>query len=119
MRNLLHLLRACSAVVWTIAAAASLNAASSAALAADRPAGVARAEKPSGQGTLNAIDAAKRQLNITHGPIAALDWPGMTMDFGVAPGVDLTALKAGSKISFTLSRDADGMYVIDAVEPTR
>ena len=77
---------------------------------------IAQAEKPTGQGTLNAIDAPGRKLNITHGPIAALNWPGMTMDFGVAPGVDLKALKAGSKISFTLTRGADGMYVIDEVK---
>ena len=78
---------------------------------------IAQAEKPVGQGMLNAIDESKRQLNITHGPIAALNWPGMTMNFGVAPGVDLKALKAGSKISFTLTRGADGIYVIDAVKP--
>jgi Cu/Ag efflux protein CusF len=76
---------------------------------------VAQVEMPAGQGTLNAIDAANRKINITHGPIAALNWPGMTMDFGVAPGVDLKALKVGTKISFTLARDADGMYVIDEV----
>ena len=80
---------------------------------------VAQAEKPAGRGTLNAIDESKRQLNITHGPIAALNWPGMTMNFGVAPSVDLKALKAGSKISFTLTRGADGMYVIDAVKPAQ
>ncbi|WP_298351955.1 copper-binding protein [Rhodoblastus sp.] len=80
---------------------------------------VAQAEKPIGQGTVNAIDESRRLLNITHGPIAALDWPGMTMNFGVAPSVDLKALKAGAKISFTLTRGADGMYVIDAVKPAQ
>lgn len=79
---------------------------------------IAQAEKPTGQGTLNAIDAATRKLNITHGPIAALNWPGMTMDFGVAPGVDLGALKAGSKIKFTLTRGGDGMFVIDEIKST-
>jgi len=79
---------------------------------------VAQAEKPSGQGTVNKIDAAARKLNITHGPIAALKWPGMTMDFGVASGVDLGAVKPGAKIGFTLGRGSDGMYVIDAVKPT-
>ncbi|MDI9850066.1 copper-binding protein [Rhodoblastus sp. 17X3] len=77
----------------------------------------AQAEKPTGEGTLNTIDAAARRLNITHGPVAALNWPGMTMDFAVGPTVDLTSLKAGSKIRFTLSRGADGMFVIDRIEP--
>lgn len=75
----------------------------------------AQTEKAAGQGKVNAIDAAKRKLNITHGPIAALNWPAMTMDFGVIPGVDLSALKPGSKISFTLIRGADGMFVIDQI----
>jgi Cu/Ag efflux protein CusF len=76
---------------------------------------LAQAEKPSGSGVLNAIDTAKRTLNITHEPIAALRWPGMTMDFRVAPGVDLSALKPGAKITFTLGRGADGLYAIDEI----
>ncbi|MCI4677362.1 copper-binding protein [Rhodoblastus acidophilus] len=76
---------------------------------------VAQADEPTGQGTLNTIDTKARKLNITHGPIAALNWPGMTMNFGVAPGIDLGSLKPGSKISFTLNRGVDGVYVIDAI----
>jgi Cu/Ag efflux protein CusF len=80
---------------------------------------IAQAEKPGGEGTLNAIDAAKRKLNITHGPIAALNWPGMTMDFTVAPGVDIGALKPRGKVKFTLGRGADGAFVIDEINPVR
>jgi Cu/Ag efflux protein CusF len=64
---------------------------------------------------LNAIDTGKRTLNIAHEPIAALHWPGMTMDFRVAPGVDLSALKPGATITFTLERGADGLYAIDEI----
>lgn len=89
--------------------------------AAASPAGtpivLAQAEKPSGQGTVNAVDAAARKVNMTHGPIAALKWQGMTMDFTVAPSVDLVALKPGAKVGFTLSRGANGMYVIDSMKP--
>jgi Cu/Ag efflux protein CusF len=77
---------------------------------------VAQAEKPTGQGTINAIDAAGKKLNMTHGPVAALKWPGMTMDFNVADGVDLGALKTGQKVVFTLTRGAGG-YVIDTIKP--
>ena len=76
---------------------------------------LAQAEQPSGVGVLNAIDAGQRKLNITHEPIAALHWPGMKMDFNVAPGVDLSALKPGGKVHFTLGRGADGMYQIDEI----
>jgi Cu/Ag efflux protein CusF len=77
---------------------------------------VAQTEKPTGQGTVNAIDAGQRKLNIMHGPVAALNWPGMTMDFTVAPGADISALKTGTKIIFTLGRGADGGYVIDEIK---
>jgi Cu/Ag efflux protein CusF len=39
----------------------------------------------------------------------------MTMDFRVAPGVDLPALKPGATITFTLERGADGLYAIDEI----
>lgn len=80
------------------------------------PTTAAQADKPSGQGTIDGVDLSKRKLTITHGPIAALKWPGMTMDFGVAPGVDVGALKPGSKIHSTLGRGGDGMYVIDGIK---
>jgi len=108
---------------WTAAIALTLAAATAPMATAPARAAetivLAQAEKPTGQGTINSIDASGRKMNITHGPVAALRWPGMTMDFGVGPGVDLAALKAGSKIEFTLTRGADGMYVIESVQPVR
>jgi Cu(I)/Ag(I) efflux system membrane fusion protein len=98
------------ALVIAMACPAAVNA--GAALGAQI---LAQAEQPSGAGVLNAIDTGKRTLNITHEPIAALHWPGMTMDFRVASGVDLSALKPGAKITFTLGRGADGLYAIDEI----
>jgi Cu(I)/Ag(I) efflux system protein CusF len=77
---------------------------------------VAQADKPSGEGKVNSIDAKGRKINLTHGPVAALKWPSMTMDFVVAPGVDLSAIKPGAKIDFTLKSGADGMYMIDSIK---
>lgn len=77
---------------------------------------VAQADKPSGEGKVNSIDATGRKINMTHGPVAALKWPGMTMDFVVAPGVDLSGLKPGAKIGFTLKPGADGMYMVDSIK---
>jgi Cu(I)/Ag(I) efflux system periplasmic protein CusF len=76
-------------------------------------------DKPSGVGTINSVDAAKRKLMIAHGPIAALQWPGMTMAFTVAPEINLGALKPGAKIAFTLIRGADSAYVIDQIRPAK
>ncbi len=69
-----------------------------------------------GTGVINEVFPTERKLNLTHQPIAALGWPQMTMDFPVAETVDLSALKAGESVHFTLERDADERYVINSVQ---
>ncbi len=39
-------------------------------------------------GTVNSVDAAARTANVTHGPLAEIGMPGMTMDFPLGEGVD-------------------------------
>jgi Cu/Ag efflux protein CusF len=73
------------------------------------------AKKPAGEGVIKSVDASERKLVIKHGPIRALQMPGMTMPFGVAPDVDLSGLAPGAKVKFTLGRDATGIYVIDQI----
>lgn len=68
-------------------------------------------------GKVNAVDAGKRTINLTHGPIPALGWSAMTMDFGVASGVDLTVVKPGDAVAFTVGKDAGGVYQIDTLKP--
>ncbi|MBF0272493.1 MAG: copper-binding protein [Magnetococcales bacterium] len=85
-------------------------------------AGMAWAGSPepdiTGEGTLNSIDPGKRIVNIQHGPIAVLKWPAMTMDFAVAPGVDLKTLKSGKKVRFILKKDVQAGYQITGITPT-
>jgi Cu/Ag efflux protein CusF len=68
-----------------------------------------------GMGTVNAVDPRKRTINMSHGPISALGWPGMTMDFPIAPSVDLTHIKPGSRVNFSLEKDNAGAYQIKSV----
>jgi Cu/Ag efflux protein CusF len=75
------------------------------------------AVKPTGTGTVNGVDMAKRTVNLTHEPIPTLGWPTMTMDFAVAPSVDLAKVAPGAKVRFTLAREKDGIYVIETVQP--
>ncbi|MGQ9368699.1 copper-binding protein [Azospirillum sp. ST 5-10] len=72
----------------------------------------ATADAVAGTGTVDAVDAAKRTVTISHRPIQALGWPSMTMSFAVAAGVDLAAVKPGTAIDFTLRRGADGIYMV-------
>jgi Cu/Ag efflux protein CusF len=42
-----------------------------------------------GAGTVNSVDAAAHTINVSHGSIPTIGRPAMTMDFAVAPSVDL------------------------------
>jgi Cu/Ag efflux protein CusF len=68
-----------------------------------------------GNGKINSVNIKAGKLNITHGPIASLDWPGMTMDFEVQDKAKLDKLKAGQKVAFTLIETSKGKYVISEI----
>lgn len=68
---------------------------------------------------LIAVDPKARTVNLSHGPIAALGWPAMTMDFGVAEGVDLGAVRVGDMVGFTVARPPNGVYLIDSLRRSR
>ena len=68
-------------------------------------------------GTVNSIDAAQHKINLSHQPITSLGWPAMTMDFNVARSVDLSRIKAGSRVDFSLEKGEDGMYEVQSVQP--
>jgi Cu/Ag efflux protein CusF len=70
-------------------------------------------------GTVNTVDPAQRKLNISHNPIPEIGWPAMTMDFAVAPTVDLRSIKPGTRVDFTMEQGAEGMYVIQSIAPAR
>jgi Cu/Ag efflux protein CusF len=69
------------------------------------------------RGTINSIDVTMRILNISHDPVKALNSQEMKMDFAVAPGVDISSLRVGSKVAFTLNRRDGDLYMINAIKP--
>jgi len=71
-----------------------------------------------GQGKINSIHTEKHSVNITHEPIEALKWPGMTMGFPVAKEVDLSGFKARNSVTFTLKQGDDGSYIIVGLNGT-
>ena len=56
-----------------------------------------------GTGKLDAIDAKAGTVTISHGPIATLKWPGMTMDFTLANAGLLGNLKPGEWVIIKLA----------------
>jgi Cu/Ag efflux protein CusF len=72
----------------------------------------------SATGTVNAVDPSKHSVNVTHEPIKSLGWPSMTMDFPVTRSIDLSTIKPGDRIGFTLGRPtADGTRTIEQMKP--
>ena len=71
----------------------------------------------SGSGTVNEIKAAERKVNITHGPIPELKWPGMTMDFELSEAVSIEKIEVGATVVFELHKRPDGSFVIESLKP--
>ncbi|GAB6041280.1 copper-binding protein [Endothiovibrio diazotrophicus] len=74
------------------------------------------ADEAEGHGTLHAVDAEARTVNLSHAPIPALNWPAMTMDLPVTKRVDLSVFKAGDEVMFTLKKGRDDRFRITAME---
>jgi Cu/Ag efflux protein CusF len=67
-------------------------------------------------GTVAALNAADHKITFDHGPIPAINWPAMKMEFAVAPSVDLAKVKTGDKVNFTLS-GSGGTYTVQSITP--
>ncbi len=68
-----------------------------------------------GTGVVKAVDASK--VNISHGPIEALQWPSMTMDFRWADPAQAAGIKPGDTVQFEFREDAGGRYIITKITP--
>ena len=77
------------------------------------------AGKIEGTGTVNSVNAAAHTVNITHDPIKALGWPKMKMEFGVVPEVNLSTVKPGDAVIFTLKEKGEGDYLINTLRTRR
>lgn len=77
------------------------------------------ADVASGKGTIHKISADAGTLNMTHEAIPAIKWPAMTMDFKVADKKLLSGVKTGQTVTFGLTKEASGGYVISHIEPAK
>jgi Cu/Ag efflux protein CusF len=71
-----------------------------------------------GTGTVTAVSGANRKITLDHGPIPAIQWPAMKMEFAVAPSVDLGNIKTGDKVNFTL-KGSGNTYTVQSVSPAK
>ncbi len=75
------------------------------------------AKTATASGTVTALNVANHKITFDHGPIPAINWPAMKMEFAVAPSVDLAKVKTGDKVNFTLS-GSGGTYTVQSITPT-
>ena len=66
-----------------------------------------RAARHTGAAKIEAI--GRDTMTLSHGPIASLKWPAMTMDFKLPKGGAPRGLEAGDRIDFEFYMDAENM----------
>lgn len=71
----------------------------------------------SATGVVRQVKPEAGKVKISHEPIAALDWPAMTMNFRVKDKAVLEGIGPDDRITFQLEKDAKGL-VITRIEKT-
>jgi RND family efflux transporter MFP subunit len=69
------------------------------------------------EGTVDGIDAKSGKLSLNHGPVAALKWPAMTMEFKAANASLLGGLKPGQAVRFEFVERQPGDFVVTSIAP--
>ena len=67
-------------------------------------------------GHVVSVDADKHVIKLKHDQIKALGWPTMTMNFTADSGVDLSSVKEGDAVSFTLKPQGKDDYTISGIK---
>lgn len=68
-------------------------------------------------GEVKAIDPEAGTIRLQHERVPELDWPEMTMDFGLAEDVDLEGVEPGQAVRFRMTVTDDGDYRVVELEP--
>ena len=67
--------------------------------------------------TINRIDVENRTGNFKHAAIKNIGMMAMTMNFSVAPSVDISSLVAGSEVQIIVEMPGEGEFVVTHVRP--
>ena len=69
------------------------------------------------EGRIDSVDAKAGSVTISHGPVASLGWPAMTMDFKLANPALFKDLQPGASVSFEFVERQAGEWLITSVKP--
>ena len=105
---------AASGALAMIAAACSQETAAPAkegmdTMEANEPAAVAGPIRSTG--TVTAIDAAAGTISLDHEPIAAINWPAMSMQFRAEDPAMLQGIAVGDSVAFELKSESESQIV--------
>ena len=67
------------------------------------------------EGVLNSIDLQNSTINLTHGPVTSLGWPGMTMNFSIKDVAILKGIQPGQKVAFEIVKEAPKKYYVSKI----
>jgi len=70
-------------------------------------------------GVLNSIDLQNQKINLTHGPVESLGWPGMTMNFNIKDAAILKGVKPGQKVAFEIVKKAPKQFYVSKITPLK
>jgi Cu(I)/Ag(I) efflux system protein CusF len=75
----------------------------------------AKASLHQATGVVRNVDAGTGKVTLAHGPVKTLNWPAMTMSFGVKDKRLLEKLGVGKHVQVTFEKQGDG-FVITSVK---
>ena len=67
------------------------------------------------EGSVDSIDAKAGNISFNHGPVPALKWPAMTMEFKAANSALLAGLKSGQAVRFEFVERKPGEFVVTSI----
>ena len=79
---------------------------------------MAEQKTASGIGTVTALNVAGKKITLDHAPLPAINWPAMKMEFPTAASVDLSKVKVGDKVRFTLKGSGNN-YTVQSIGPAQ
>ncbi|MGE0079666.1 MAG: copper-binding protein [Thiohalomonadaceae bacterium] len=68
---------------------------------------------------VNGVDAAARTINVAHEPIAAFNWPAMTMDLPLAEPALAEGIAPGAHVTLRIEKRSPVDYVVVAIEQAK
>ncbi|MDP2695362.1 MAG: copper-binding protein [Gallionella sp.] len=71
------------------------------------------------EGVVNSVDLRNGKVNMTHGPVESLGWPGMTMDFAVKDKAILKGINPGQKVAFEVVKEGPGKFYVNRITPLK